>query len=78
MESYGMFYATNYGLDSGTIPICLKSISDFADEKKGDGYQKYAAYTSAGFARYLIESVLPYINGQQKIAPAKLQVRHFG
>lgn len=63
MESYGMFYATNYGLDSGTIPICLKSISDFADEKKGDGYQKYAAYTSAGFARYLIESVLPYING---------------
>lgn len=34
MESYGMFYATNYGLDSGTIPICLKSISDFADEKR--------------------------------------------
>ena len=63
MESYGVFYATNYGLDSGTIPICLKSISDFADEKKGDGYQKYAAYTSAEFARYLIESVLPYING---------------
>lgn len=62
MESYGVFYATNYGLDSGTIPICLKSISDFADEKKGDGYQKYAAYTSAEFARYLIESVLPYIN----------------
>ena len=62
MESYGMFYATNYGLDSGTIPICLKSISDFADEKKGDGYQKYAAYTSAKFARYLIESVLSYIN----------------
>ncbi len=24
MESYGVFYATNYGLDSGTIPICLK------------------------------------------------------
>ena len=45
-----------------SIPICLKSISDFADEKKGDGYQKYAAYTSAEFARYLIESVLPYIN----------------
>lgn len=48
----------NYGLDSGTIPICLKSISDFADEKKGDEYQKYAAYTSAEFARYLIEFVL--------------------
>lgn len=60
MESYGIFYATNYGLDSGTIPICLKSISDFADEKKEDGYQKYAAYTSAQFARYLIEDVLSY------------------
>lgn len=67
MESYGVFYATNYGLDSGTIPICLKSISDFADEKKGDGYQKYAAYTSAEFARYLIESVLPYINRESRV-----------
>lgn len=62
MESYGVFYATNYGLDSRTIPICIKSISDFADEKKGDGYQKYAAYTSAEFARYLIEFVLSYID----------------
>lgn len=60
MESYGIFYAANYGLDNRTVPICLKSISDFADEKKGDGYQKYAAYTSVEFAKYLIESVLAY------------------
>lgn len=60
MESYGIFYATNYGLDNRTIPICLKSISDFADEKKGDGYQKYAAYTSAEFAKFLIKTVLVY------------------
>lgn len=60
MESYGVFYATNYGLDNKTIPICLKSISDFADEKKGDGYQKYASYTSAEFAKYLIETILEY------------------
>lgn len=60
MESYGIFYAANYGLDNKTIPICLKSISDFADEKKGDGYQKYASYTSAEFTKYLIENVLEY------------------
>lgn len=37
MESYGIFYAANYGLDNKTIPICLKSISDFADKKKEMG-----------------------------------------
>ncbi len=34
MESYSIFYAANYGLDNKTIPICLKSISDFADKKR--------------------------------------------
>lgn len=60
MESYGMFFAANYGVDNNTIPICLKSISDFADEKKGDGFQKYASYTSCEFAKFLIENVLEY------------------
>lgn len=35
MESYGVFCAVNYGLNCDTIPICLKSISDFADKKVG-------------------------------------------
>lgn len=60
MESYGLFYATKYGLDNRTIPICLKSISDFADKDKEDDYQKYAAYTSAEFAKYLIDFILVY------------------
>lgn len=60
MESYGMFFATNYGIDKRTIPICLKSISDFADETKGDEFQKYASYTSCEFAMYLIKDVLEY------------------
>lgn len=60
MESYGIFYATNYGLNNSTIPICIKAISDFADEEKQDVYQKYAAYTSAEFSKYLIENVLSY------------------
>ena len=55
-----MFFAANYGVDNSTIPICLKSISDFADEKKGDGFQKYASYTSSEFAKFLIENILKY------------------
>ncbi len=58
MESYGVFYASNYGLDNRTIPICIKSISDFADANKGDGFQKYASYTSIEFVKYLVENVL--------------------
>lgn len=60
MESYGVFFATNYGLNNKTIPICLKSISDFADKNKENKYQKYAAYTSTMFAKYLIENILVY------------------
>ena len=60
MESYGVFYAANYGIDNSVIPICLKSISDFADEKKGDDFQKYASYTSCEFAKYLVLNILEY------------------
>lgn len=60
MESYGMFFAANNMNDMNTIPICIKSISDFANEKKGDNYQRYAAYTSASFAKYLIENQLEF------------------
>ncbi|MCH4891401.1 response regulator [Acidaminobacter sp. JC074] len=58
MESYGMFYAAVNSLIKKPIPICMKSICDFADADKGDGYQNYAAYTSANFMKYFIESQL--------------------
>lgn len=58
MESYGMFFASKALCESKPIAICIKSISDFADSDKGDGYQPYAAYTSASFAKYLIMSYL--------------------
>ncbi len=60
MESYGMFYSVCNGTGLKTTPLCLKSISDFADHEKGDFYQNYAAYTSANFAKYLIENVLKF------------------
>lgn len=61
MESYGLFYACNY-MNMKTKALCIKSVSDFADKNKGDDYQKYASYTSASFAKYLIEKILPIKN----------------
>jgi len=60
MESYGIFFAANNSFVSNTLPLCIKSISDFADTKKGDAYQRYAAYTSSSFAKLLIEKYLPF------------------
>lgn len=58
MEAYGVFFAARTMCDSQPIAICIKSVSDFADDNKGDGYQPYAAYTSANFAKHLILNVL--------------------
>lgn len=60
MESYGVFYAADNSYVSNTLPICIKSISDFADKEKGDNYQKYSAYTSASFAKLLLENYLSF------------------
>lgn len=57
MESYGLFYACNY-MNKKAKAICIKSVSDFANKEKGDDYQMYASYTSASFAKYLIENIL--------------------
>ena len=58
MEAYGVFAAARSLCDNKPIAICVKSISDFADKEKGDGYQPYASYTSACFAKYMIMDLL--------------------
>lgn len=58
MESYGVFYAAVNGATTTTVPICMKSICDFADKEKNDKYQAYAAYTSASFMKYFVETYL--------------------
>lgn len=58
MESYGVFFASNNSYISRTIPICIKSVSDFADQRKSDNFQRYSAYTSAAFAKMLSETQL--------------------
>lgn len=58
MEAYGVFATARSLYDSNPLPICVKSISDFADKEKADGFQPYAAYTSAMFTKYLITDIL--------------------
>lgn len=60
MESYGVCFASR-AISAETVKhIIIKSVSDKADKAKNDGYQKYASFTSAQFAKYLIENILDY------------------
>ncbi len=58
MEAYGLYYAANLGINPKPIPICMKSISDYADKDKSDSHQAYAAYVSASFLKYFVENKL--------------------
>lgn len=59
MESYAVVYSANHASDPRPIPIIVKSVCDFADSKKSDDYQRFAAYSSCEFAKYLYEKILP-------------------
>lgn len=58
MEAYGIAYAAKNATYPKPLAIIAKSICDFADNRKDDRYQKFAAYTSCTFVKYLIEDVL--------------------
>lgn len=59
MESYAVVYAANHASDPKPTPIIVKSVCDFADSKKSDDYQRFAAYSSCEFAKFLYEKILP-------------------
>lgn len=59
MESYAVVYAATHANDPKPIPIIAKSVCDFADSQKSDDYQRFAAYSSCEFARFLYEKILP-------------------
>lgn len=54
MEVYGFFHACH----SASLPrprfLAVKGISDFADKRKNDRFQKFAAYMSAGFIKQIV------------------------
>lgn len=58
MESYGAYAAAFEARIPQPLPVSMKAICDFADEKKNDVYQDYAAYTSASILRALVESLV--------------------
>ncbi len=60
MEGYGIAYAANHAISPKPHVIIAKSVCDFADERKDDKYQKFAAYTSCGFIKDVLEKVLRY------------------
>jgi len=49
MEIYGLFYAATHCTDPKPVPFAIKSVSDFGDNSKHDGFQKYASYVSSMF-----------------------------
>ena len=59
MESYAVVYAANHASDPKPTPIIAKSVCDFADSRKSDEYQRFAAYSSCEFAKFLYEKILP-------------------
>lgn len=58
MEAYGVAYAAKHATEPRPRAIIAKSICDFADSRKDDSYQKFAAYTSCEFVKFLLEKVL--------------------
>lgn len=58
MEGYGVAYAAKHATEPRPYAIIAKSVCDFADNRKSDKYQKFAAHTSCEFVQFLIESVL--------------------
>lgn len=51
MEAYAVMAAAEL---CGATPLVIKSVCDFADSEKSDGWQTYAAFTSAAFLAQLL------------------------
>lgn len=59
MEAYAVMYAAEHATEPKPSPIIAKSVCDYADNRKSDQYQKFAAFTSCQFAKLLYEKYLP-------------------
>ena len=58
MESYAVMFAVREATAPKPLGLVIKSVCDYANEEKSDQYQKFAAYTSAQFAKLLYEKFL--------------------
>ena len=63
MEIFGMYYAATNSSDLKPTFLAAKSVCDYANNKKSDDFQDYAAKTSAAFIKYLIcDNVISDLN----------------
>lgn len=59
METFGVYYGCkSFEKEHLAKAISIKSISDFADKRKTDGYRDYAAFTSASFIKEFIKTLI--------------------
>ena len=65
MEAYGVAHAASETPVGGTPALIVKGVSDFANPRKADDYQKYAAFVSASFAMAFIDDC--YIQWQKSL-----------
>ncbi|MCQ2463936.1 MAG: hypothetical protein MJ177_11170 [Clostridia bacterium] len=59
MEAYAVMYAAEHATEPKPSPIIAKSVCDYADSRKSDQYQRFAAFTSCQVAKLLSEEYLP-------------------
>lgn len=59
MESYGVYYVASNAVRPRPKALVIKSICDYANSEKDDRFQRFAAYTSSGYVKYLLERWLP-------------------
>jgi nucleoside phosphorylase/CheY-like chemotaxis protein len=60
MEAYAVMAAASEGPLPEARALVIKSVCDFADAKKADNFQAYAAYTSAAVMRRLAEEEIEF------------------
>ena len=58
MEGYGVAYAASHATEPRPKAIIAKSVCDFADSRKSDVYQKFAAHTSCEFVKLMLDEIL--------------------
>lgn len=63
MEIFGMYYSATNSSDLKPTFLAAKSVCDYANNKKSDDFQEYAAKTSAAYIKYLIcDNVISDLN----------------
>lgn len=59
METYGVYYAASKTSNNPPLFLSFKSVCDFADPNKSDGWRGYAAYTSSQYCyRFLVNDAV--------------------